>query len=206
MHREVGGIDYKNGNRLSLGADYEEPPRGQNNATELIMIEGEDKKTEAEYVAQKIREITNPVTGMKITEKGQNMRPVRYGDIAILLRSMKGNSDIYLEHMENNGIPAYAESRTGYYHTMEVQTIINALSVIDNPRQDIPLAAIMVSPMFGFSSEELACIKAENVCECLYDNVKAYEINGSDERLAGKVRRFLNLLNQFRNMVPYTSV
>lgn len=206
MHREVGGIDYKNGNRLSLGADYEELPRGQNNATELIMIEGEDKKTEAEYVAQKIREITNPVNGMKITEKGQNMRPVRYGDIAILLRSMKGNSDIYLEHMENNGIPAYAESRTGYYQTMEVQTIINALSVIDNPRQDIPLAAIMVSPMFGFSSEELACIKAENVCECLYDNVKAYEINGSDERLAGKVRRFLNLLNQFRNMVPYTSV
>lgn len=159
MHEEVGGIDYKNGNGLVLGADYDEPPAGQDNSTEFVMVEGGDKSDEAAYVARKIKEITNPETGLKITEKGKDMRPVRYGDIVILLRSMKDNSDIYREQLENNGIPVFAESKTGYYKTMEVMTITNMLSIIDNPRQDIPLAAVLTSPMFGFDSNQLAIIK-----------------------------------------------
>lgn len=206
MHRQVGGIDYKNGNQLALGADYDEAPAGQNNDTEFVIIEGDDKKTEAEYVAQKIREITDPVTGMKITEKDKGMRPVRYGDIAILLRSMKGVSELYQEHLENNGIPSFAESKTGYYQTMEVRTIVALLSIIDNPRQDIPLATVMVSPMFAFTSNELAVIKTENERNCLYDTVVAYSENGDDKKLASKVNAFLEMLNKFRNMVPYTSV
>ena len=206
MHRELGGIDYKNGNRLSLGADYDVPPEGQNNNAEFILIEGDDKKLEAEYVAQKISEITDPASGMKITEKGQNMRPVRYGDIAILLRSMKGNSEIYQEQLENNGIPAYAETKTGYYQALEVKTIISMLSIIDNPRQDIPLAAVMVSPMFSFTANELARIKSENIKDNFFESVEIYAENGSDRELADKVRAFLNQLNQFRDMVPYTGV
>lgn len=206
MHRQVGGIDYRNGNQLALGADFEDAPVGQDNSTEFIMIEGDEKKTEAEYVAQKIREITDPVSGMKITEKGKGMRPVRYGDIAILLRSMKGISDIYAEQLENNGVPAYAESRTGYYQAKEVQTIVSALSVIDNPRQDIPLAAVMVSSMFGFTSNELAEIRSENSGQCFYDYVCLYGENGQNPALTEKVRRFLDTLNRFRLMVPYTSV
>lgn len=206
MHRQVGGIDYQNSNRLALGADFDDAPVYQDNSTEFIMIEGDEKKIEAEYVAQKIREITNPVTGMKITEKGKGMRPVRYGDIAILLRSMKGISDIYVEQLENNGVPAYAESRTGYFQAMEVQTIVSALSIIDNPRQDIPLAAVMISPMFNFTSNELAQIRSENNGECLYDYVTLYEINGTNHVLTEKVRDFLNIINKFRKIVPYTSV
>lgn len=206
MHRQVGGIDYKNGNQLVLGADYSEPPTGQNNSTEFIVIECDEKKAEAEYVAQKIKEITNPIGGMKITEKGKEMRPVKYGDIAILLRSVKGVGEIYQEHLENNGVPAYVESRTGYYQAMEVRTIVSMLSIIDNPRQDIPLVTVMVSPMFKFSSDELAKIKTENVCECMYDSVKTYGENGSDKNLCMKTQNFLEMLNRFRDMVPYTSV
>lgn len=205
MHRQVGGIDYKNGNQLELGADYDNPPQNQDNRAEFIMIEGDEKKIEAEYVAQKIREITDPVCGMKITEKG-GMRPVRYGDIAILLRSMKGVSEIYQEQLDNNGVPAFAETKTGYYQAMEVRTLLSMLSIIDNPRQDIPLAAVMVSPMFGFSSDELAQIKAENICECLYDHVETYGETGRDETLKCKVTEFLEMLNKFRDLVPYTSV
>ena len=206
MHREVGGIDYKNGNQLTLGADYEEPPKNQDNSTEFIMIEGDEKKIEAEYVAQKIKEITDPVTGMKITQKGEGLRPVKYSDIVILLRSMKGNAEIYVEQLENNGIPAYAKSREGYYQAMEVRTIINMLSIIDNPRQDIPLAATMVSPMFAFESDELAVIKSENQCENFYDNLMLYVENGSDRRLVKKTKEFLDAVNTYRKMVPYTSV
>lgn len=206
MHRGFGGIDYKNGNRLSLGATYNTPPEGQNNETEFIVIEGDDKKIEAEYVAQKIREITNPVTGMKITEENKNIRPVRYSDIAILLRTMKGNSEIYQEQLENNGIPTYAETKTGYYQALEVKTIISMLSIIDNPLQDIPLAAVLVSPMYSFTSNELAMIKAENLKDSFFDSVESYAENGSDKRLSDKIRVFLHQLNKFRNMVPYTGV
>lgn len=206
MHEEVGGIDYKNGNGLVLGADYDEPPAGQDNSTEFVMVEGGDKSDEAAYVARKIKEITNPETGLKITEKGKDMRPVRYGDIVILLRSMKDNSDIYREQLENNGIPVFAESKTGYYKTMEVMTITNMLSIIDNPRQDIPLAAVLTSPMFGFDSNQLAIIKTENVCESFYDCVEQYSLSGSDVELRTRLTEFLNTLTKFRNMVPFTTV
>ena len=94
------------------------------------MVEGGDKSDEAAYVARKIKEITNPETGLKITEKGKDMRPVRYGDIVILLRSMKDNSDIYREQLENNGIPVFAESKTGYYKTMEAVSYTHLLRLL----------------------------------------------------------------------------
>lgn len=208
MHRQVGGIDYVNGNQLVYGNEvaYDKSPDSQSNNTEFVIIEGNEKKTEAEYVAQKIKEITDPVTGMKITENGKGMRPVKYGDIAILLRSMKGVSEIYQEQLENNGIPSFAESKTGYYEALEVKTILSMLSIIDNPRQDIPLAAVLVSPMFEFSSDELAIIKTENECTLLYDNLRLYAENGNDEHLKNKTDNFLKIINEFRMMVPYTNV
>ena len=206
MYKQVGGIDYKDGNQLVAGARYEESPKGQDNSTEFIIIEGREKKIEAEDVAAQIKKITDPINGMKITEPGKGMRPVTYGDIAILLRSVKGNGEIYIEQLEKHGIPAYAESRTGYYQAMEVRTIISMLSIIDNPRQDIPLAATMVSPMFRFTEEEMAQIKAENECSVFYDNVERYAENGRDKKLRDKICSFLALLDDFREKVPYTSV
>lgn len=206
MNEKVGGIDYKNGNGLTYGADYGEVPPGQDNSTEVIFIEGEERRAEADYVAKKILEITDPVSGMKITEKGQGERTVKYSDITILLRSVKGISEIYMEQLEENGIPAFADSKTGYYQAMEVRTVISALSVIDNPRQDIPLATVLVSPMFSFTENELAIIKTENVCETLYENLLLYAQNGDSEIVVGKVKHFLNVLNKYRKRVMYTSV
>ena len=139
------------------------------------MVEGEGREDEADFVAKKILEITDPENGLKITEEGQNKRRVKYSDITILLRSLKGVSDIYLQALEDNGIPAVADSKTGYYRTIEVRTVVSALSVIDNPYQDIPLATILISPMFSFTENELAVIKAENICEYLYDNLLLYK-------------------------------
>ncbi len=205
MHPELGGIDYQKDNRLVLGADYGEVPQGQDNRSEFLMIQAETRDDEAEYVAQKILEITDPVLGMKLTKNGAN-RPVRYGDIAILLRSAKGVSDVYQEHLENHGIPVYAENRTGFYETVEIQTILNFLNVIDNARQDIPLAATMTSPMFGFTSEELAIIKSGSVSNCLFEAVDRYGIDGTDSKLVDKTNQFLRTLYEFRDMAQYTSV
>ncbi|MCR5703810.1 MAG: helicase-exonuclease AddAB subunit AddA [Eubacterium sp.] len=206
MHKDFGGIDYKGENRLTLGADYDEVPEGQEQNTEFIMLETKDKEKEPLFVAQKILEITNPVTGMKITKKNGELRPVEFKDIAILLRKMQGVSELYQEKLEEWGVPSYAENKTGFYDTLEVRTITDFLSVINNPYQDIPLVAVMTSPMFEFNEEELAKIKIQSQRPQFYEAVEYYFMDGTDEELKQKVEGFLTTLKRFRDMVPYTTV
>lgn len=206
MNKNVGGIDYKDGSGLVMGATFEPVPDCQDNVTEAVLVEGEEKKDEASYVAEKILEITDPVNGMKVTGKDGKLRPAKFSDITILLRSLKGNGEIYLEELESKGIPAYSESKTGYYETIEIKTIMSMLTIIDNPRQDIPLATVLKSPMFKFSDEELAIIKSENLCDVFYDNIMIYAANGAEFEIIEKINRFIYLLNKYRDMVNYTGV
>ncbi|WP_243107516.1 3'-5' exonuclease [Clostridium sp. OF09-36] len=74
----------------------------------------------------------------------------------ILLRSTGEWTETLLQVLMNAGIPAYAESRMGYFNTLEVETVLAMLAVIDNPMQDIPLAAVLRSPVVGMSDKELA--------------------------------------------------
>lgn len=69
-----------------------------------------------------------------------------YGDMVILLRSLSGFAEDFVNILMNEGIPAYAERRTGYFTAIEVETVLCFLSIIDNPMQDIPLAAVLKSP------------------------------------------------------------
>lgn len=80
----------------------------------------------------------------------------------ILLRSVSGWAEEFIEVLATQGIPAVAESRTGYFNTLEVETVLNLLAVIDNPMQDIPLASVLKSPFGGVSDEEMAWIVAEH--------------------------------------------
>ena len=206
MNKNVGGIDYRDGNGLVTGATFEPVSEGQDNVTEALLVEGGEKKDEASYVAEKILEITDSVKGMKVTGKDGKLRPAKFSDITILLRSLKGNGEIYLEELENKGIPAYSESKTGYYETIEIKTIMSMLTIIDNPRQDIPLATVLKSPMFKFSDEEFAIIKSENLCDDFYDNIMIYAANGAEFEIIEKINRFIYLLNKYRDMVNYTGV
>ena len=95
----------------------------------------------------------------KVTEDGQ-LRPVRPGDIAILLRTMSGWSETFVRVLQEEGIPASAQSREGYFQTMEVETLLAYLRVLDNPTQEIPLAASLHGLLGGFSSEEQTKIHA----------------------------------------------
>lgn len=206
MSKELGGIDYRDGNGLTLGADYTELPKGQDNRTEFIAIGTDKKEMEAAFVASKIKEITDSVNGLKVEGKDKTMRPAQYKDIVILMRGIKSNANIYLEALANAGIPAYAESKSGYFDSLEIKTIMDMLNIIDNPRQDIPLAGVMSSAMFGFRDDELATIKSENSYISFYDNVVAYANNGEDETLVLKVKSFLDTLQYFRNLDYKNSV
>ena len=94
--------------------------------------------------------------------KDGKMRLAQYKDIVILMRSVKSNAGIYVEQLMNMGIPAYADSKSGFFDSMEVETIMNMLTIIDNPRQDIPLVSVLTSAMFNFTDDELAVIKGDN--------------------------------------------
>ena len=79
----------------------------------------------------------------------------------ILLRSLSGWSEEFLSVLGAAGIPAYADSRTGYFTAVEVETVLNMLALIDNPMQDIPLAGVLKSPIGGMKDRELAIVMAE---------------------------------------------
>ena len=81
--------------------------------------------------------------------------------MVILLRSTTGWTETLLQILLNEGIPAYAESRMGYFNTLEVETVLSLLAVIDNPMQDISLAAVLKSPVVGMSDRELAEMMAD---------------------------------------------
>ncbi|MDO4267361.1 MAG: helicase-exonuclease AddAB subunit AddA [Eubacteriales bacterium] len=141
------------------------------------------REIEGKLIAGRIREMTDPRHGMLVWDKRLGAyRTARYRDIVILLRSTAGWTENLLSVLMNEGIPAYAESRTGYFNTTEVETVLSVLSVIDNPMQDIPLAAVLKSPVCGLTDEDLAWLAAW---------YKGLADKGQDRGIYGAVRAWL---------------
>ena len=133
-------------------------------------------EAEAKVIAHRICELTDIKTGMVIYDKNEKKyRTLRYSDIVILLRSIGQNADCISEELMKVGIPVYMESRTGYFKTSEISTIVNYLKIIDNPMLDIPMAAVLKSPIVGISDENLAVLRAvggKNIS--LYEDIEVY--------------------------------
>lgn len=91
--------------------------------------------------------------------ENQTYRAPEFRDMVILLRSIKGTAPVFLEEFRKLGIPAYAETGSGYFAAQEVQVMLSLLRVIDNPCQDIPLTAVLLSPVVNLTAEELARIR-----------------------------------------------
>lgn len=218
MSRNLGGIEYDKDNALYNGADYED--YGCDNSVELLLAdtknmdkgneEVENRELEAYMVAQRIKEMIG--SGYKVKDKitGKS-RNIRYSDIAILLRSFGAYGEAYGDILQANGIPVKSPAGTGYFDTFEIVTILNMLSVIDNPRQDIPLVSVMKN-MYLFTDEELAVIKSEvkltkadESCGCFWDYVCAYAA-GSESEGTKKAGSFIGDIENYREIVPYTSI
>lgn len=176
MAKSLGNIQYTEEAALHSGAVFEESERKLSGKPELLMVNtGSDllkqlddeaadytsREMEAKLIASRIRQMTDPENGLAVWDKKQKeYRTARYGDMVILLRSLSGWAEDFVNVLMNEGIPAYAERRTGYFTTIEVETVLSLISIIDNPMQDIPLAAVMKSPIVGVSDEELAHLSA----------------------------------------------
>lgn len=170
MTKALGGIAYTGDTALHPGTVYPPCDRLTGGKLELLMANAGGLKElnddtadytaremEARLIAAKMKEMVNPESGLFVWDKKENgYRTARYGDMVILLRSLTGFAEDFVNVLMNEGIPAYAERRTGYFTAVEVETVLCLLSVIDNPMQDIPLAAVMKSPIGGIADEELA--------------------------------------------------
>ena len=162
----VIGMDWeKGGSALSAGTPSElllaDTGSGSLKQLDEDAMDYTARELEARMTARRIRELVSSDKGLLVWDKEKEAyRRARLGDIVILLRSMTGWSEVFVNVLMNEGIPASAQTRTGYFNTVEVETILSLLSVIDNPMQDIPLAAVMRSPIVGMSDEEMAWMVA----------------------------------------------
>ena len=204
--REQGAVPSEAGGTERDGTpENETGDPGTEEATESSETDDFDltgTEWEARLVAEKIHALMDPAKGRTIYDNDlRRYRPLRYGDIAILLRTGTEWADTFLEVLTSEGIPANTEGSRGYYSSREVQLVLDLLTVIDNPLSDIPLAAVMHSPLFGFTSEELAVIRngydPRSQGLGFYGAVKEYLERGGG-RLQEKTAAFFERLGAFR--------
>ena len=133
-------------------------------------------------------------------------RPVQYKDIVILLRTVSGWADTFGSVLTEMGIPNFTGSQSGYFSAAEVRTVLSYLQVLDNPRQDIPLAAVLHSAIGGLDEEELAWIRSESEEGSFYECCRSYLESGADKAIKEKLAHFFDMLERFRARAEYTPV
>lgn len=250
MSRQIGGIAYDDKAALYPGAVYpaqEDPVYG----SELLLIRKPEKgereesgigeqhaegagvlvdydnvrQLEALAIAARIKQLKG---SLKVMEKSTGeLRPVRYSDMVILLRTTSGWDEEFKKILEQQGIPVYITSKTGYFGALEVQELLQFLRVLDNPRQDIPLFGVMQSVFGGFTQEEIAQIrsggeghsrKRMTLYEALKEvaqsgrtveegeEISAGESAGEEAELSQKADTFLQRIGHYRDLTPFTSI
>ena len=208
MRADMGGIDYDEAQSLKCGAEY--PPDHENAfVTEILVSDAEETEAqefdskhdyEAAMIAMRIKKLLREG---RVTDKetGQ-LRAVKLSDIAILHRSANAVGRNYQEVLKGYGISAQIVSVTGYFSAIEVETMLSLLRVINNPAQDIALAAVMRSALFSFSDEELAGMRAAHPEIPFHRAVRQYAEETQDEKTAS----FLKMLSRWRAKVGTESL
>lgn len=196
MTKEMGEIEYGSEDQLIPGADF--PERRENDFAIHILDESEydgedDRDTlEARHISHTIQDMMKH--DFQVSEGGK-LRPVRYRDFCILMRSTSGRAEKYLRELTMNGIPVYAEIANGYLGSYEVAVMLSFLKILDNPLQDVPLLSVMMSPIFAFEPDDLAKIRTDERKKCLYLSLVEYA-----KKNGGKYSEFLNVLVKLRSL------
>ena len=207
MSRKVGGVDYDDSQALHSG--IAEDASRDVLPSELMLLEiknedGNNKKRAGDFMEAEAVMIANEIKHLK-ADGLQSRGDFEYGDCAVLVRTGKVAQEV-CKILQREGVPAYTESRTGYFATVEVSTILSYINIIDNPLQDIPLAAVLFSPIVGCTTDELSQIRIDGGDGRLYKAVLQYMKNGSDSALKGKLSGFLSIYNELRAKASYTPI
>ena len=216
MSKKLGDIDYSEEECLNLGASFEETEKQSIKAnTEIFIIENkseeledyeeevleepiENIELEAKFVAKKIKEILD--SKQVIYDKKVGYRHITYNDIVILLRSTKDKANIFENELINLQIPVYSDTSDEYLNSIEIQTIMNLLKVIDNPTVDIPLVSVLRSMIGGFSDNELIKIRLGDSKKSFYESMIEYSEEGNIKR---KIDNFLKRISIWKEESEY---
>ena len=202
MSRELGELDYDEDARLKRGLP--EAAGGEPAELHLLQLPGADDgppaerhALEADFAARRIRALIDG--GATVRENGAE-RPADWGDVAILLRSANAVGPIYRQALTAHGIPVESAQGSGFYRAPEVSVLISLLAVIDNPHQDVPLIAVLRSPLFSFSPDDLSDIRVADRDHDFYTALcRRAE---TDARCAN----FLQTLDSYRRLAPDTEL
>ena len=250
MSRKIGGIAYDDKAALYPGATYpaaedpaygsealliRKPEKGEREESGIgeqhtegagVLVDYDNvRQLEALAIAARIKQLKG---SLQVMEKSTGeLRPVRYSDMVILLRTTSGWDEEFKKILEQQGIPVYITSKTGYFGALEVQELLQFLRVLDNPRQDIPLFGVMQSVFGGFTQEEIAQIrsggeghsrKRMTLYEALKEvaqsgrtveegeEISAGESAGEEAELSQKADTFLQRIGHYRDLTPFTSI
>jgi ATP-dependent helicase/nuclease subunit A len=144
-----------------------------------------------------------------VSIKTASVRKLEYKDIVVLLRTTKNWAEVFREEFTQEGIPSFADTGTGFFKTSEVQVMLSLLQIIDNPLQDIPLLAVLRSPLVGFTTDELAELRLAKRKGPLYEAVKSLaqtaEENATEGAATSKAFSFLKDLMRWQEMSLYMS-
>lgn len=168
MTEECGGVAYNGTERLCAAADFDassDPPI----ELHLLQENADGDSPEYEYIAALIRELIDSNTLVK--DKTGQARPIRYGDICILMRSLTG-AERYQAALERAGVPAFYQKKGGFFSMTEIRVMTSLLQILSNPLLEVPLCACLLSPIWGFSPDELAKIKMRSHEENLFRKLR----------------------------------
>ncbi len=223
MSKELGDINYNENEYLNYGANYPEPEEIKNYAgiAELDIIdlkedesitafEGEedeeeqerveDDVLEAKFVANKIQELLN--SDYMVFDKKLGYRKIRPKDIVILLRATSNLSPIYEKEISDLELPVFSDTSGTYLDTVEIQTILSVLKIIDNPLQDIPLVVVLRSSICNFTDNDLITIRlTDRNCNFYEALIKTRIICDGD--LKDKIESFLEKLEKWKSISQY---
>ncbi|WP_310604008.1 UvrD-helicase domain-containing protein [Anaerosporobacter sp.] len=161
--------------RENQAADSKKDSRKEKAEIDKEQEEYTVRELEARAIGNRIKELIHPETGLNVWNKEKKCyETAKYRDIVILLRTMSGWSQTFADTLMSMGIPAFSDTQSGYFSTIEIRTILNLLRVIDNPRQDIPLTAVLHSKMVGLTTTDLAIIRGAKADCDMYDATRYY--------------------------------
>lgn len=209
MINELGGVTYNKDHALEYGneriKDMENPVERYvinikpSDNKDIVGDIGIDKvRTEAIFVANRIYNLVEKQKPEIYDKSIDGFRSVTYKDIVILMRKTKGVASVYAQVLGERGIPVYTAESGGYFDCIEIATIMSFLKIIENPLQDIPMLAVMRSPIYGFDDNTIAEIRAEN------KDIRLYKLLKHSKNQ--KVVDFINELNLYREYAKYNNI
>lgn len=205
MSQNIGDVTYDQNAALHKGARYE--GESEDYRTEILLIEKEAEsmpsiELEAMHIAVRIEKLVHQPRPMMIFDKDQGInRQITYKDIVILLRTMSGWSETFVAVLKAYGIPVISNTSTGYFDTIEIQTMLNFLRLVDNPKQDIPLLAVLRSPVYDLTGDELVTLRMADTKVDFHSAMMLYHDSLLGETALGnKLEKFVDQLDGWRKL------